>query len=84
MYIYLTTAGCELYESVGVHIQGITDPGRLIIYDISSYLLSSYITIRGCFSHILFQNLNLRESRPLNGGNQKTTSSNARWTAMWN
>lgn len=60
--------GSETYEASGVLIQGITGPGKLTIYGYtSSSILNSYIKVKGCFAHIYFNGLHLRESRALNG-----------------
>lgn len=65
--------GQQIYEPAGVFIEGISGPGRLTIYGYtSSSILNSYIRIKGCFAHIYFQNVQLRESRSLNGGNRQS------------
>ena len=66
--IYLPSASGTVYESSGVEISGITGPGKLTIYGYSSCVLSSHITVKGCSAHILFQNVSLREIRPLVNG----------------
>lgn len=70
--IYLPSYSTTIYESAGVMINGITGPGRLMIYGYGNTCpLNSYITIKGCSAYILFQNVNLREIRPLvNGSNR--------------
>ncbi|MEA5013433.1 MAG: hypothetical protein VB099_02625 [Candidatus Limiplasma sp.] len=68
--IYLPSASGTVYEPSGVHIRGLAGPGRLMIMGYSSCPLYSYISIKGCSAHVLIQNLTLRESRPLNGGNR--------------
>jgi len=71
VYIYLPY-GVETYEPSGVVIQGISGPGKLTIYGYGdSSILNSYIKVHGCFAHICFQNVNLRESRTLNGSNRQ-------------
>jgi len=71
VYIYLPY-GMETYEPNGVLIRGITGPGKLVIYGYSdNSILNSYIQVQGCFAHICFQNLYLRESRTLNGSNRQ-------------
>ena len=65
--------GYETYEPSGVVIRGISGPGKLRIYgygDLS--ILNSYIKVHGCFAHICFQNLYLRESRSLNGSSRQS------------
>ena len=69
--IYLPR-GLETYEPSGVVIRGISGPGKLTIYGYGdSSILNSYIKVHGCFAHICFQNVNLRESRTLNGSNRQ-------------
>ena len=64
--------GVETYEPSGVSIRGISGPGKLTIYGYGeSSILNSYIKVHGCFAHICFQNLYLRESRSLNGSNRQ-------------
>ena len=64
--------GWETYEPSGVVIRGISGPGKLTIYGYGdSSILNSYIKVHGCFAHICFQNVNLRESRTLNGSNRQ-------------
>ena len=71
VYIYLPY-GVETYEPSGVVIQGISGPGKLTIYGYGEdSILNSYIRVKGCFAHICFQNLHLRESRTLNGSNRQ-------------
>jgi len=71
VYIYLPY-GVETYEPSGVLIQGISGPGKLTIYGYGEdSILNSYIRVKGCFAHICFQNLHLRESRTLNGSNRQ-------------
>ncbi len=71
VYIYLPW-GVETYEPSGVVIQGISGPGKLTIYGYGEdSILNSYIQVKGCFAHICFQNLHLRESRTLNGSNRQ-------------
>ena len=41
-----------------------------MIYGYSVCPLNSYMTIKGCSSHIVIQNVTRRESRPLNGGSR--------------
>lgn len=63
--------GGTVYESGGVRINGITGPGRLMLYGYSSCTLNTYLTITGCSAYILLQNVTLREIRPLiNGSNR--------------
>ena len=60
--------GVETYEPSGAVIKGISGPGKLTIYGYGeNSILNSYIKVHGCFAHICFQNLYLRESRSLNG-----------------
>ncbi|MBR6570009.1 MAG: hypothetical protein IKK75_06095, partial [Clostridia bacterium] len=67
VYIFLPY-GVETYEPNGVVIRGISGPGKLTIYGYDSdSILNSYIQVQGCFAHICFQDLYLRESRSLNG-----------------
>lgn len=47
-----------------------TKDNTLLIYGYSSCTLVSYISVKGCSAHIHFQNVSLRESRPLNGSNR--------------
>ena len=71
VYIYLPY-GVETYEPSGVVIQGISGPGKLTIYGYGeNSILNSYIKVKGCFAHICFQNVHLRESRTLNGSNRQ-------------
>ena len=64
--------GVETYEPAGVLIRGISGPGKLCIYGYgTSSTLNSFIKVQGCFAHILFQNVSLRESRSLNGSNRQ-------------
>ena len=64
--------GWETYEPSGVVIRGISGPGKLTIYGYGeNSILNSYIKVHGCFAHICFQNLYLRESRTLNGSNRQ-------------
>ena len=42
--IYLPSSGTDVYDPSGVLIQGITGPGRLMIYGYSTCRLNSYIT----------------------------------------
>jgi len=65
--------GEETYESAGVLIRGITGPGKLRIYGYgTSSTLNSFIKIQGCFAHIEFYNVSLREIRGLNGSNYQS------------
>ena len=65
--IYLPSSTNTVYESSGVQISGITGSGRLMIYGYGNTCpLNTYISIKGCFAHILLQNITLREIRPLN------------------
>ena len=68
--IYLPSASGAVYEPSGVHISGLNGPGRFMIFGYSACTLNSYISIKGCSAHIQLQNVSLRESRPLNGGNR--------------
>ena len=70
VFIYLPSASGAVYEPSGVHISGINGPGRFMIFGFSACTLNSHITIKGCSAHIHLQNVPLRESRPLNGGNR--------------
>jgi len=70
--IYLPSYSTTIYESTGVEINGITGPGRLMIFGYGSTCpLNSYITIKGCSAYILLQNVNLRESRQLVNGTSR-------------
>ena len=72
VYIYLPY-GVETYEPSGVVIRGVSGPGKLVIYGYGdNSILNSYIKVQGCFAHIVFQNLHLRESRSLNGSNMQS------------
>jgi len=65
--------GTETYEPAGVVFEGISGPGRLTIYGYTSNsIINTYIRIKGCFAHIYFQNVHLRESRSLNGSNMQS------------
>jgi len=65
--------GEETYESAGVLIRGISGPGKLRIYGYgTSSTLNSFIKIQGCFAHIEFYNVSLREIRGLNGSNYQS------------
>ena len=67
--VYLPSEfGGTVYESGGIRINGITGPGRLMFYGYSSCTLNTYITVTGCSAYILFQNVTLREIRPLVNG----------------
>ena len=67
--VYLPSEfGGTVYESGGVRINGVTGPGRLMLYGYSSCTLSTYIAITGCSAYILLQNVSLREIRPLVNG----------------
>ena len=60
--------GYETYEPSGVSIRGISGPGKLTIYGYGEdSILNSFIKVHGCFAHISFQGVYLRESRSLNG-----------------
>lgn len=64
--------GVETYEPSGAVIKGISGPGKLTIYGYGeNSILNSYIKVHGCFAHICFQNLYLRESRSLNGSSRQ-------------
>ncbi|MDO5300818.1 MAG: hypothetical protein Q4F18_15420, partial [Clostridia bacterium] len=67
--IYLPSSG-EIYEPAGTQLQGVSGPGRLMIYGYSACRLNSYISVKGCSAHIAFQNVSLREIRPLNGSSR--------------
>lgn len=41
-----------------------------MIYGYSACRLNSYIRVKGCSAHVCFQNVSLRESRPLNGSSR--------------
>ena len=72
VYVYLPY-GTETYESSGVLIQGIMGPGQLIIYGYgTNSTLNSYVKIKGCFAHIRFYNVSLREIRGLNGSSYQS------------
>lgn len=68
--IYLPSNSGEIYEPAGTQIQGVSGPGRLMIYGYSACRLNSYISVKGCSAHVCFQNVSLREIRPLNGSNR--------------
>ena len=70
VYIYLPNGTGEIYEPAGTQIQGVSGPGRLIIYGYANSRLNSYISVKGCSAHICFQNVSLREIRTLNGSNR--------------
>ena len=72
VYIYLPSSGGDVYEPAGTVIQGVSGPGRLMIYGYTACRLNSFITVKGCTSHIAFQNLSLREVRPLNGSSRNS------------
>jgi len=72
VFVYLPY-GTATYEPAGVLIQGITGPGRLIIYGYSSNsILNSFVKVKGCSAHIYFQNVHLREVRGLNGSSYQS------------
>ena len=68
--IYLPSSGTDVYDPSGVLIQGVTGPGRLMIYGYSTCRLNSYIKVYGCSAHIYFQSVSLRECRALSGSNR--------------
>ena len=68
--IYLPSGSGKIYEPAGTQIQGVSGPGRLMIYGYSACRLNSYISVKGCSAHVCFQNVSLREIRPLNGSNR--------------
>ena len=68
--IYLPSGSGEIYEPAGTQIQGVSGPGRLLIYGYSACRLNSYISVKGCSAHVCFQDVSLREIRPLNGSNR--------------
>lgn len=70
VYIYLPNGTGEIYEPAGTQIQGVSGPGRLIIYGYANSRLNSFISVKGCSAHICFQNVSLREIRTLNGSNR--------------
>lgn len=70
VYIYLPNGTGEIYEPAGTQIQGVSGPGKLIIYGYANSRLNSYISVKGCSAHICFQNVSLREIRTLNGSNR--------------
>ena len=70
VYIYLPSTAGEVYEPSGTQLQGVSGPGRLMIYGYDACRLNSYISVKGCTAHIVFQNVSLREIRPLNGSNR--------------
>lgn len=64
--IYLPSYSTTIYESAGVAINGITGPGRLMIYGYGNTCpLNSYLSIKGCSAYIVLQNVTLREIRSL-------------------
>lgn len=69
--IQMPAYSTEVYDPTGVFIQGITGPGKVTINGNSASKLSGYIVVNGCAAHILFQNLSLRESRPLTASNAR-------------
>lgn len=71
VYIYMLISG-ELYEYGGVQLQGISGPGKLTITCSASCELNSFVVVKGCTANITFNNLNLREFRPLNGGSRNS------------
>ena len=68
--VYLPSSSGDIYEPQGTQIEGISGPGRLMIYGYSACRLNSYIRVKGCSAHVCFQNVSLRESRPLNGSSR--------------
>ena len=70
VYIYLPNGTGEIYEPAGTQIQGVSGPGKLIIYGYANGRLNSFISVKGCSAHICFQNVSLREIRTLNGSNR--------------
>ena len=68
--IYLPSSGTDVYDPSGVLIQGVTGPGRLMIYGYSTCRLNSYIKVYGCSAHIYFQSVSLRECRALSGSSR--------------
>ena len=70
VYIYLPNGTGEIYEPAGTQIQGVSGPGKLIIYGYANSRLNSFISVKGCSAHICFQNVSLREIRTLNGSNR--------------
>ena len=68
--IFLPSTSGSIYEPNGTLILGVSGPGTLLIYGYSTCTLVSYISVKGCSAHIHFQNVSLRESRPLNGSNR--------------
>ena len=68
--IYLPSGTGEVYEPAGTQIQGVSGPGKLIIYGYANSRLNSFISVKGCSAHICFQNVSLREIRTLNGSNR--------------
>lgn len=71
--IYLPSGVTNVYETSGIHLRGITGPGRLIISGYTNSTLNSYITIIGCQAYILFQYVRLRESRGYVGGTNRNS-----------
>lgn len=65
------SSGQTVYEAAGVHIRGVTGPGRLTIYSYGGGMLCSYLTIRGCSAHIVLQNVSMREVRTLVNGTNR-------------
>ena len=55
VYIYLPNGTGEIYEPAGTQIQGVSGPGKLIIYGYANSRLNSFISVKGCSAHICFQ-----------------------------
>ena len=70
--IFLPSSSGSIYEPNGTLILGVSGPGTLMIYGYSACTLVSYISVKGCSAHVKFQNVSLRESRPLNGSNRNS------------
>lgn len=72
MNIFLPSSSGSIYEPNGTLILGVSGPGTLMIYGYSACTLVSYISVKGCSAHVKFQNVSLRESRPMNGSNRNS------------
>ena len=70
--IFLPSSSGSIYEPNGTLILGVSGPGTLMIYGYSACTLVSYISVKGCSAHVKFQNVSLRESRPMNGSNRNS------------
>ena len=73
--IYLPSSGTDVYDPSGVLIQGVTGPGRLMIYGYSTCRLNSYIKGLWLFStHLLSKCVSERVSRSLRQQSQSLSA----------